>query len=626
MIVEHITATSQTSRFAETDYGIDLKGVQIAVGERILLQDAHLQLNAGVHYGLLGRNGVGKSILLKCLASGILLSPNVRDQMRIMMISQTLDSDDNDEVVNQSDSNSITVQEEMLKTPFGWDWSVDEKTRWEHLAELRSRARGKEARQMAEKLGKMALDNSKTEPELQLLDDLDQVDPAKVKEVAKSLKITDEMMERPLSSLSGGWKMRVQLAKAILYQPDVLLLDEPTNHLDIAGIIWLQKAISSKLADITILMVSHNRSFLNAVAQRIVVFKNKQLEYYKGNYDQYIETITDKELYAERLQDQLDRKRAAMESSIKKNASDAKKRGDDKKMKQVASRKVKLEERTGVLRNEKGHRFKLNRDRVGYFDQKLGEVEHEQDELSQSKLKFSIPTPILPRFNGPLLVVEDVGFERKDKTGNILFKLESITFNVEAGECVAICGANGQGKSTLLNLIASQWHPSRGSINVRSNKVGYFKQDYVKELGKETDNAVTRLSKQYPEISQVQLRNHLGSFGLGANALAVDVPIGKLSGGQRVVYAFAELTLSSPSLLLLDEPNSHLDLDALEALSESLQKFEGGIVIVSHDVSFIQEVSTQIFWLSEGKLVQIEGEEIEKYASGLKGKKGKTKK
>ncbi|KAI3632855.1 hypothetical protein MIR68_008930 [Amoeboaphelidium protococcarum] len=600
MIVEHITATSQTSRFAETDYGIDLKGVQIAVGERILLQDAHLQLNAGVHYGLLGRNGVGKSILLKCLASGILLSPNVRDQMRIMMISQTLDSDDNDEVVNQQDSNSITVQEEMLKTPFGWDWSVDEKTRWEHLAELRSRARGKEARQMAEKLGKMALDNSKIEPEFQLLDDLDQVDPAKVKEVAKSLKITDEMMERPLSSLSGGWKMRVQLAKAILYQPDVLLLDEPTNHLDIAGIIWLQKAINSKLADITILMVSHNRSFLNAVAQRIVVFKNKQLEYYKGNYDQYIETITDKELYAERLQDQLDRKRAAMESSIKKNASDAKKRGDDKKMKQVASRKIKLEERTGV--------------------------EHEQDELSQSKLKFSIPTPILPRFNGPLLVVEDVGFERKDKTGNLLFKLESITFNVEAGQCVAICGANGQGKSTLLNLIASQWHPSRGSINVRSNKVGYFKQDYVKELGKETDNAVTRLSKQYPEISQVQLRNHLGSFGLGANALAVDVPIGKLSGGQRVVYAFAELTLSSPSLLLLDEPNSHLDLDALEALSESLQKFEGGIVIVSHDVSFIQEVSTQIFWLSEGKLVQIEGEEIEKYASGLKGKKGKTKK
>lgn len=147
------------------------------------------------------------------------------------------------------------------------------------------------------------------------------------------------------------------------------------------------------------------------------------------------------------------------------------------------------------MRNEKGHRFKLNRDRVGYFDQKLGEVEHEQDELSQSKLKFSIPTPILPRFNGPLLVVEDVGFERKDKTGNLLFKLESITFNVEAGECVAICGANGQGKSTLLNLIASQWHPSRGSINVRRNKVGYFKQDYVKDLGRETDNAVTRLSK-----------------------------------------------------------------------------------------------------------------------------------
>ncbi|KAI3630676.1 hypothetical protein MIR68_012111 [Amoeboaphelidium protococcarum] len=624
MILEHITATSQTSRFAETDYGIDLKGVQIAVGERILLQDAHLQLNAGVHYGLLGRNGVGKSILLKCLASGILLSPNVRDQMRIMMISQTLDTEDNDEAVNQLDS--ITVQEEMLITPFGWDWSVDEQTRWEHLAELRSGARGKEARQMAEKLGKMALDNSKIEPELQLLDDLDQVDPAKVKEVAKTLKITDEMMERPLSSLSGGWKMRVQLAKAILYQPDVLLLDEPTNHLDIAGIIWLQKAISSKLVDITILMVSHNRSFLNAVAQRIVVFKNKQLEYYKGNYDQYIETITDKELYAERLQDQLDRKRAAMESSIKKNASDAKKRGDDKKMKQVASRKIKLEERTGVLRNEKGHRFKLNRDRVGYFDQKLGEVEHEQDELSQSKLKFSIPTPILPRFNGPLLVVEDVGFERKDQAGNLLFKLESITFSVEAGQCVAICGANGQGKSTLLNLIASQWHPSRGSINVRSNKVGYFKQDYVKDLGRETDNAVTRLSKQYPEISQVQLRNHLGSFGLGANALAVDVPIGKLSGGQRVVYAFAELTLSSPSLLLLDEPNSHLDLDALEALSESLQKFEGGIVIVSHDVSFIQDVSTQILWLSEGKLVQIEGEEIEKYASGLKGKKGKAKK
>lgn len=266
-----------------------------------------------------------------------------------------------------------------------------------------------------------------------------------------------------------------------------------------------------------------------------------------------------------------------------------------------------------MIFNFLGTRFKLNRDRVGYLDSILGEVETVDQEKVQARLRFTFPDAVLPRSAGSLLAVEDVCYQIK-KDSKVVFELKNITFNVEAGQRVAILGSNGQGKSTLLNLLADEWHPSKGSIQRRVLNVGYFRQEIVVDLGKVTQTPIERLTEKYPTAKPTDLWNHLGSFGLGS--IANQTRLCDMSGGQRVAYAFSEITYSAPGLLLLDEPNSHLDLDALEALEDALMEYEGGIVFVSHDISFVENVATSGYWMENGVLEQFELENLHEVAIG----------
>ena len=164
-----------------------------------------------------------------------------------------------------------------------------------------------------------------------------------------------------------------------------------------------------------------------------------------------------------------------------------------------------------------------------------------------------------------------------------------------------------QGKSTLLNLLYDAWTPTGGSIQRRTSQIGYFQQHIVTELGAEKERSpLQRLTEKYPTAKTADLWKHLGSFGLGSQQLATHTPLAQLSGGQRVAYAFAELCFAAPALLLLDEPNSHLDLDALEALANSLVSFSGAIVLVAHDLSFVEEVATDMFWVASGRVETME--------------------
>jgi ATPase subunit of ABC transporter with duplicated ATPase domains len=327
--------------------------------------------------------------------------------------------------------------------------------------------------------------------------------------------------------------------------------------------------------------------------------------------------VDEKQLYADRMQDALDRKKTKMAESIQKNMQLARKQGDDKRMRQAASKKTKLEERVGFERNAKGHRFKLNRDRIGHYATARGDVEHVDGESVQARLRFSIPTPALPRSNGPLLSVEDLCFRQMaKKRTEKAFELRNITFSVDVGQRVAIMGANGNGKSTLLNLLADTWSPTRGAIRRQTQRIGYFEQEIVAQLGYDKHTPLKRMCQKYPTEKEDALWKHLGSFGLGSAQLATRTPLNQMSGGQRVAYAFAELTYSAPSLLLLDEPNGHLDIEALDALANSICSFEGAVVFVSHDVSFVEQIATDYYWLSDGVMEKMETfEQVRKRAS-----------
>jgi ATP-binding cassette, subfamily F, member 3 len=526
-----------------------------------------------------------------------------------MMLRQTLDDADIERKLKPR-----TVLEELNVKPFGVDFQFSELERYRLLAEQRTGARGKEAREILLRLEKEAQEQVDDRME----EDEEPLKYTDIQQACKALKISEKMLTRNFNELSGGWKMRVQLAKALLFAPDLLLLDEPTNHLDIAGVLWLQKVLNEKFDGFTIVFVSHNRSFLNAVAKEIIWFKNQKLEYFKGNYDTFLQTIEEKELFAQRYETNLEKQKERMQASIQATLKQAKSKGDEKLQKQAASKKVKMETRIGFMRSAKGHRFKLNRDRIGKFNSILAEVEHVDQEQTQKRLSFNLPPAALPRVAGPLLSVEDLCFKRVDaETKKVIFELKDFTFNVEPGERVAILGANGEGKSTLLNLLAQEWLPTSGTIQRKTSNIGYFRQEIVTELGKDERSALQRMKDLYPGEKEPALWKHLGSFGLGDPKLVQQTRMCDFSGGQRVAYSFAEISYSSPALLLLDEPNSHLDLDALEALEDSLCQYEGAIVFVSHDISFVVNVATTAYWVSKGVLEKVsEEEDLTKFLLG----------
>ncbi|KAJ3046599.1 hypothetical protein HDU99_009740, partial [Rhizoclosmatium hyalinum] len=236
-------------------------------------------------------------------------------------------------------------------------------------------------------------------------------------------------------------------------EPDILLLDEPTNHLDLPAILWLQKYLKS-LDGVTLLIVSHDRSFLNATVTEIIEMRNMKLTYHVGNYDEFVTNQEDKLKRDEKRQDALDKKRAHIEKSIQDGLRHAKKTGDDKKLGMVKSRQKKLDDRFGLEVNAKGHRFKLNRDMEGYFlTSRLG-VDIEATEASPN---WSIPEPEPLRTNTALVEMETVSFTYSK--GNPLV-LQNITLNLQMGDHIAIVGANGEGKSTLVKLLIGQLSPT----------------------------------------------------------------------------------------------------------------------------------------------------------------------
>ncbi|PKX93686.1 ABC-F family ATP-binding cassette domain-containing protein [Aspergillus novofumigatus IBT 16806] len=616
---------------------------------RELIVDAHLRLKSGVHYGLIGRNGTGKSTLLRAMADKLV--PGIPHPTRIAILQQTetegevrtfqCEEEDRNrrdlpvlEYVMSSDRfrNEVVRKMDVLSKSFETDDPVApvraiRKVRHDEIekqlflaqknASLKSGARGLQARkdlkaaearyqaskglveQPDQPIDAESL-KAETQAAMDTLQELQaQFEVMKLVDIEKQarqiltgLSFDEAMLSKPFLTLSGGWRMRCLLASVLIRNPDIMILDEPTNFLDLLGVVWLENYLQ-RLRDssqTTIVLVSHDRDFVNAVCEEIVILRDQKLTYFRGNLSAYEKDFEAQKLYWGRMKEAQERQIAHMEATIRENIKLGKKTNDDNKLRMAKSRQKKVDDRMGIQVSANGGRFKLNRDLVGYHLTARAEIEVPTDEKGASIL---LPDASDLRFPGPLLSAEGVGFRYKRDAPPILNGIELV---MHMGDRVGIMGLNGSGKSTLIRLLTGNLQPTQGKISTHSRlKLGYYAQHSIEELQEQgrADPTLTALGFMTKEINSVlsegEIRGLLSSLGLQGRVVS-DVPIARLSGGQLVRLAIAKVIWNAPHLLVLDEITTHLDFHTVTALATALSSFNGAILLVSHDRFLVRSV------------------------------------
>ncbi|KAL5090596.1 hypothetical protein Trisim1_004221 [Trichoderma cf. simile WF8] len=610
-----------------------------------ILSNAKLRLKEGQRYALVGRNGTGKSTLLKAIAQKLI--PGIQEGSRIAILQQTklTESDEDDktkteksgqgtvlqEVIERATARSL-IEQEIKVLSDGVDAAdpyapiralrglKHEKLQKRHFlvdkeARLRSGARGLQARKALVAFEKVVADSqalleqpddeistealqAETQEAADMLADLQiQVEPSRLaqievqaRNILTGLGFTEAYMEKPLASLSGGWHMRASLASALLQEADILILDEPTNFLDLLGIVWLQRYLQA-LADTekppTLILVSHDRDFISLCTD-LLILKDKQLTYFHGDIQTYERSQSERRQWLIKMKEAQDKQKAHMEKTIAQNLKAGKANDDQNKIRQAKSRQKKLDDRWGMQVSAKGTRFKLNRDLVGFF---LTSREGIEIPPEQRPVIISLPEPPELRFPGSLISLDKASYRYSPKSPMIL---QDVTLTVSMGDRIGILGLNGAGKSTLIKLLVEEASPTSGTLTTHPRlRMGYYSQHAVEELKAigRAEHGLTSLALLTKEVdgalNEGEIRGLLGTLGLPGR-LASDVPISKLSGGQLVRCQLARLFWKHPQCLVLDEVTTHLDYETVTALREALNEWEGAVVLVSHDRWFMR--------------------------------------
>ena len=523
---------------------LTLQNVNKAFVMNEVLKDVSLTLQAGSRMGLVGVNGSGKSTLFKLISGAMEPDSGTVSLVRgttVGMLTQDADI--------QSD---LTIQQELERV-------------FEPVRQMEARMRQMEA-DMAEKHGDHAAFAQLSNAYARLVDRFEDAGgyewPSRIQGVLAGLGFARGRETQPANLLSGGEKTRLCLARLLLTQPDLLMLDEPTNHLDLASTQWLEDTLKKYRG--TVLVISHDRYFLNSVCDCMAELSMKRLTQYTGNYDRFAV-----------------QRQANLERQLK-----------EYKLQQAEiARQEAIIARYRMYNREKSIKLAESREK------RLEKLERLEKPVSEQKVRFNFTAR--RRTGDDVLIARDLakGFE-----GRTLF--EHFDLHLRAGDRVAIIGPNGVGKTTLLNIIAGKLAADRGTVAFGSNvDLGYYDQQQA-QLHPDKD-VLNELWDDFPRLEVDRIRGVLALFLLTGDD--VFQRVGTLSGGERGRVALAKLMLRQDNLLLLDEPTNHLDMDSREVLEAALDDFEGTLLTVSHDRYFINKVATKVIEMSPEGAVEYLG-------------------
>ena len=508
---------------------IQFNDIHLLRGGNSLLKDANLTLHSGQRYGLVGRNGAGKTSLFKLLLNQ--LTP---------------------------DSGELQVPPNLRLAHMAQEIGDIERTTLDHVldGDVLFRQAEISIQQAQQKHDDAAL--------AQAWSDYDHVDGYTAKnraqQLLQGLGFQEVDWQQPVASFSGGWRVRLNLAQALMCPSDLLLLDEPTNHLDLDATMWLEGWLQTYPG--TLFLISHDRDFLDQVVQTIVHLNQQQLTSYRGNYAAFERQKAERMAQQQSMYDKQQAEIAHIESFIRRFKAKA------SKAKQAQGR-VKALERMELIA-------------PAYADS-----------------PFSFRFPEFDQISANLVTMNQVsiGYDKP---------LLEADLSILQDSRIALLGPNGAGKSSFVKTLVGDVPPLAGQIIPGEHlNIGYFAQHQLEALDLEA-NGMLHLQRLKPKASEQELRNFLGSFGWQGDR--VFEPVKNFSGGEKVRLALAMIALQKPNLLLLDEPTNHLDLEARHALTRALQEFQGAVIVISHDRHLLRQVVDQYWLVADGRIGPYEGD------------------
>ncbi|WP_431469561.1 ABC-F family ATP-binding cassette domain-containing protein [Sphingosinithalassobacter sp. LHW66-3] len=506
---------------------LNLNDITVRLGGRTILDAASAAVPPRGRVGLIGRNGAGKSTLVKVIAGELEPDTGTVEMPRAARLGY---------VAQEAPAGSTTPFETVL--------AADEE-RAALMTESETASDPARIADIHDRLNAIQAHSA----------------PARAARILNGLGFDEEAQHRPLESFSGGWRMRVALAALLFSAPDVLLLDEPSNHLDLEAVLWLEDFLKTYPA--TILLVSHERDFLNNVCDHMLHLERGRVTLYPGGYDAFEKQRAERQAQLEAARAKQEAQRAKLQDYVARNSARA------STAKQAQSRAKALARMQPIAAL-----------------------------VDDPSLSFDFPDPDALR---PPLITLDMASVGYGETP----VLQRLNLRIDPDDRIALLGRNGNGKTTLARLLAAQLAPMDGEMNASGKmRVGYFTQYQVEEL-RHGDTPLDHLQRLMPGEKPAAVRAQLGRFGFaGEKALT---QVGKLSGGERARLALALITRDAPHMLILDEPTNHLDVDAREALIQALNAYSGAVLIVSHDRHMIETTADRLVLVNEGTAAEFDG-------------------